>query len=65
MLKFVNTVVLEDDGKDEYNTEAEVVMAVLSAEVLYLRDAYKEIFSGLDDMIRAYNAYVEEEQSSQ
>ena len=53
MGKFVNTVQFVEDK--EYNSQLDFDMDVLSSAVVYMQDYYKNIFAGLDDMIRACN----------
>jgi hypothetical protein len=53
MGKFVNTVQFVEDK--EYNSQLDFDMDVLSSAVVYMQDYYKNIFEGLDDMIRACN----------
>lgn len=57
MGKFVQVVEFVEDK--EYSSQLDYDMDVLSGAVLYMREYYKNIFTGLDDVIRACNETVE------
>ena len=65
-MKFKQMIVAVPDEGDELHTEpAELVMDALGATALFLREEYKKIFDGVDDMYRAINAYNEREKAKE
>jgi hypothetical protein len=53
MGKFINTVQFIEDK--EYNSQLDFDMDVLSSTVIYMQDYYENIFTGLNNMIKACN----------